>query len=196
MLWKRLVIAALVLFVVCVCSISGPPLRSCRAATKTWRYPKNNVFVIKYAVTEYNNGYYKVIETNGCFSHTMSGRIYLTKNGNIRASVDSGTKAFWQEVENGKSNERIDQICRNLGISIQWAVKIGLNPIVAVIEIPIVKFTDWLVDRNVAAIAMYFKSDDVLLPYDTLAAYEIDVVARIAAEIYSTMGKRLVIPAE
>jgi hypothetical protein len=101
MSWKRLAIVTLIIAMVCVCSITGRPLKRAQAATVTnhwtWSFPEDN---LTYEVYEYSDCRFTVLETNGGAQRNIVGHPYLTYEGDPRTSVDAATMAYWQQVAN------------------------------------------------------------------------------------------------
>lgn len=118
MLQKRPIIASLIVALVCVCGITGRPLKRAKAATITnqwtWRFETDNLV---YEVDEYSDCHFIVRETNGVLTRTIVGHPYLTWNGDPKAAVDSGTAAYWAQVQ---TNYQWRTIGETLSAVIGW----------------------------------------------------------------------------
>ncbi len=109
MLRKRLIIASLIIALVCVCSITGYPLKRAQAATVTnhwtWSFPDDG---LTYEVYEYSDCRFTVAEScGGAVIRTIVGHPYLTYVGDPRAAVDTATLAYWQQVNQEYHNSQV-----------------------------------------------------------------------------------------
>lgn len=138
---------------------------------------------IIYEISEYRNGSYKIVETNGCFKHTINGKIYATIDttgkltGKIVARVDDATSGFWKEVQ---ANGRIDALSLGLDLTID-SIFAGATAVSIVTS-----FIPTVLKLTVDNIMSKQKTYTYTTAYNTLASYELLVCARVAAEMYSS----------
>lgn len=188
MLWKRLTIASLIIVMVCVCSITGHPLKHVQAATITnswtWSFPEDNV---SYQVSEYSDCRFVVVETNGGSTRTIIGHPYLTWDGDPRAAVDSTTAAYWAQVQ---TNYQWGTIGATLSAIIAWGPVVTETTFVGVMKAVIGAVA------GTAAQAVFDSrmSHTLTVPDAVKVCYEMAVCAKSACDLARTPG--IVIPTE
>jgi len=189
MLRKRLIICvSLIIALVCVCSLTGYPLKRAQAATVTnhwtWSFPEDG---LTYEVYEYSDCRFTVTESCGGAMRLIIGHPYLTYAGDPRASVDTTTAAYWAQVANNCHWEAIKEAVTAI---IGWSSVVVETTYVGAAHAAIQIIAGTAIGDVISS-----RESHTLTPSDeTKVFYEIAVCNRAACDLAATPG--ITIPTE
>lgn len=186
MIRKRFIIVSLIIALVCVCTITGRPLKRAQAATITnswtWDFSQDN---ITYQVYEYSDCRFVVVENNGGSMRTITGHPYLTYNGDAKAAVDTTTKTYWNSVTQKFHDENLRDALRAI-----YDLTIDLpNTIINIVKSLERDIVGVGIDTVTGAARTYGLTGD-----RAKVSYEIVVCAKAACDLSLTPG--ITIPTE